>query len=58
MTPKPRIGTFRLTQAIVGMGEAGDILPDVERTDNVETMITNGVLIEVDAKEAEQPTDG
>lgn len=40
--------TVRVNQDVVGLGAKGDVIPDVERTELLETLLANGIVIEHD----------
>jgi hypothetical protein len=60
MPATPKTVTVRVNQDVVGLGAKGDVIPDVERTELIETLLANGVVVEHDEPEpaAETPDAG
>jgi hypothetical protein len=60
MPATPKTVTVRVNQDVVGLGAKGDVIPDVERTELIETLLANGVVVEHDEPEpvAEAPDVG
>jgi hypothetical protein len=52
--------TVRVNQDVVGLGAKGDLLVDVERTDYLDGLLANGIVVEAEAPEepAEPDTGG
>jgi hypothetical protein len=38
--------TVRVNQDVIGLGAKGDVLPNVERTELLETLLANGIVVE------------
>jgi len=38
--------TVRVNQDVIGLGAKGDVIPNVERTELLETLLANGIVIE------------
>lgn len=43
--------TVRVNQDVIGLGAKGDVIPNVERTALLETLLANGIVIEHDEPE-------